>query len=96
MTKYSFDAVIFDLDGVITKTALVHAGAWKAAFDEYMRLREGRDGEPFREFTHEDDYLPYVDGKPRYEGVKSFLESRNILISHGDPSIHRIKRQFAV
>jgi len=81
-----FKAVVFDLDGVITKTALVHAAAWKAMFDEYLRVRKKRDGEPFREFTHEHDYLPYVDGKPRYEGVKSFLESRNIHIPFGDPA----------
>ena len=80
-----FSTVIFDLDGVITKTALVHAAAWKEMFDGYLRLREERDGEPFREFTHEKDYLPYVDGKPRYDGVKSFLESRGIQIPFGDP-----------
>jgi trehalose 6-phosphate phosphatase len=84
--KYSFKTVIFDLDGVVTKTALVHAAAWKEAFDEYLRLREKRDGEPFREFTHQDDYLPYVDGKPRYKGVQSFLEARGIHIPFGDPS----------
>lgn len=84
MGRFSFDAVIFDLDGVVTKTALVHAAAWKAVFDEYLRLREKRDGEPFREFTHDKDYLPYVDGKPRYEGVKSFLESRGINLSFGE------------
>jgi len=82
---YNFDVVIFDLDGVITKTALVHAAAWKVMFDEYMRLREKRDNEPFKEFTHENDYLPYVDGKPRYKGVQSFLESRGINIPFGDP-----------
>ncbi|MFC1592566.1 trehalose-phosphatase [Candidatus Omnitrophota bacterium] len=81
----SFDAVIFDMDGVLTKTAAVHAKAWKAAFDEYLRLREKRDKEPFREFTHEHDYLVYVDGKPRYDGVKSFLESRGIEIPFGEP-----------
>jgi len=81
-----FDAVIFDLDGVITKTALVHASSWKKMFDEYMRTREERYGEPFREFTHAGDYLPYVDGKPRYKGVASFLESRGIDIPFGDPS----------
>jgi len=81
-----FDAAVFDLDGVVTKTALVHAAAWKAMFDEYMKLREERNHEPFQEFTHEKDYLPYVDGKPRYEGVKSFLESRNIHIPFGEPS----------
>ncbi len=80
-----FDAVIFDLDGVITKTALVHASAWKKMFDEYMRSREERFGESFREFTHAEDYLPYVDGKPRYKGVASFLESRGIDIPLGEP-----------
>ena len=82
----AFDAVIFDLDGVITKTALVHGSAWKKMFDEYLRSREERFGEPFKEFTHADDYLPYVDGKPRYKGVASFLESRGIDIPFGDPS----------
>ncbi|MBN1794531.1 MAG: trehalose-phosphatase [Candidatus Omnitrophica bacterium] len=86
MNPYSFKAVIFDLDGVLTQTAKVHGKAWKTVFDEYLRLREGRNGEPFREFTHEADYLPYVDGKPRYEGVKSFLASRGITIPFGDSS----------
>ncbi|MCK4747793.1 MAG: HAD-IA family hydrolase, partial [Bacteroidales bacterium] len=81
-----FDAVIFDLDGVITKTALVHASAWKKMFDGYMKSREERFGEMFREFTHAGDYLPYVDGKPRYNGVASFLESRGIDIPFGDPA----------
>ncbi len=81
-----FDAVIFDLDGVITKTALVHAAAWKKMFDDYLRTREERFGEVFREFTHAGDYLPYVDGKPRYNGVESFLESRKIELDFGDPS----------
>ncbi|NQT28237.1 MAG: trehalose-phosphatase [Candidatus Omnitrophica bacterium] len=85
-SKYSFKSVIFDLDGVITKTALVHGAAWKEAFDGYLRLREARDKEPFREFTHQNDYLPYVDGKPRYKGVQSFLESRGIDIPYGDPT----------
>jgi len=85
-SKYSFKSVIFDLDGVVTKTALVHAAAWKEAFDEYLRLRETRDKEPFREFTHQNDYLPYVDGKPRYKGVQSFLESRGINIPYGEPT----------
>ena len=83
--KLSFEAVVFDLDGVVTKTALVHAAAWKEMFDEYLRLREKRDNELFREFTHEKDYLPYVDGKPRYKGVQSFLESRGVFIDFGDP-----------
>lgn len=84
--KYLFEAVIFDLDGVITRTALVHSHAWKKMFDDYLRQRERQHGEAFREFTQKDDYLPYVDGKPRYEGVKSFLESRGIHIPFGDPA----------
>ncbi|MHC1707775.1 MAG: beta-phosphoglucomutase family hydrolase [Bacteroidales bacterium] len=83
---HSFSAVIFDLDGVITQTALVHSSAWKNMFDSYLRERETHYGEPFEEFTHENDYLKYVDGKPRYEGVRSFLESRAIKIPFGNPS----------
>lgn len=88
MTKkdLSFRAVIFDMDGVITQTALTHAAAWKEMFDEYLKKRAAVHGEPFSEFTHADDYLPYVDGKPRYKGVASFLESRGIDIPFGDPS----------
>lgn len=82
----SFDAVIFDMDGVITKTALTHAAAWKKMFDEYLKKREKEHNEKFVEFTHAGDYLPYVDGKPRYKGVASFLESRGIDIPFGDPS----------
>jgi beta-phosphoglucomutase family hydrolase len=85
-SKYLFEAVIFDLDGVITRTALVHSHAWKKMFDDYLRYREEKHGEPFKEFTQKEDYLPYVDGKPRYEGVKSFLESRGIHIPFGDPA----------
>ena len=84
--NFTFDAVIFDMDGVITKTALTHAAAWKKMFDEYLRKREAEHGEKFVEFTHSGDYLPYVDGKPRYKGVQSFLESRGIDIPFGDPS----------
>ncbi|HDL10253.1 MAG TPA: trehalose-phosphatase [Candidatus Omnitrophica bacterium] len=79
-----FQSVIFDLDGVVTKTAIIHFKAWKAVFDEYLKLREERDNQPFREFTQQ-DYLNYVDGKPRYDGVKSFLESRSINIPYGSP-----------
>ncbi len=80
-----FKAVIFDMDGVLTKTALTHAAAWKKMFDEFLKKRELTHGEPFVEFTHAGDYLPYVDGKPRYKGVQSFLESRNITLPFGDP-----------
>ncbi|MFW6134730.1 MAG: HAD family hydrolase [Elusimicrobiota bacterium] len=86
MNPIAFQSVIFDLDGVVTKTATVHALAWKKAFDEYLKLREKRNKETFQEFTYENDYLPFVDGKPRYQGVKAFLESRGIDIPFGEPS----------
>jgi beta-phosphoglucomutase family hydrolase len=86
MSNHLFTAVIFDLDGVITQTALVHSTAWKEMFDTYLKFREEKYGEPFREFSHTDDYLPYVDGKPRYKGVASFLVSRGIEIPFGDPA----------
>ncbi len=85
MQKYQFDAVIFDLDGVITQTAITHARAWKDMFDQYLREREEKHNEPFREFTHSGDYLPFVDGKPRYKGVESFLKSRDIDLPYGNP-----------
>ncbi len=80
-----FKAVIFDLDGVITQTALVHSTAWKEMFDQFLMDYSKKTGTPFVAFTHEDDYLTYVDGKPRYEGVKSFLESRGIQLPYGNP-----------
>jgi beta-phosphoglucomutase family hydrolase len=82
----NFSAVIFDLDGVITQTALVHSAAWKQMFDDFLRAWSAKTPTPFREFNHERDYLPYVDGKPRYKGVQSFLEHRGIGIPFGDPS----------
>jgi beta-phosphoglucomutase family hydrolase len=69
-------ACLFDLDGVLTKTAVVHAAAWKEMFDEYLRERAARTGEPFVPFDSLADYNEYVDGKPRYDGVRSFLSSR--------------------
>jgi beta-phosphoglucomutase family hydrolase len=81
----NFDAVIFDMDGVITKTAVVHSLAWKRTFDEYLRHREKKRREPFREFT-QGDYLSFVDGRPRFGGVDSFLRSRGIDAPFGDPN----------
>ncbi|NGX43441.1 MAG: putative glycosyl hydrolase [Chlamydiae bacterium] len=78
-------AVIFDLDGVITKTASVHATAWKRLFDEFLKNHADTEGHPFEPFDPEADYLKYVDGKPRYEGIESFLKSREIEIPLGDP-----------
>lgn len=80
------DAVLFDLDGVLTATAHIHARCWQRMFDEYLRERAARTGEPFEPFDIERDYLPYVDGKPRYDGVRSFLASRGIELPWGDPS----------
>ncbi|HBL24378.1 MAG TPA: beta-phosphoglucomutase family hydrolase [Deltaproteobacteria bacterium] len=80
-----FDAVLFDLDGVLTQTASVHASAWKQLFDAFLQERADRIGEPFTPFDIETDYRRYVDGKPRYDGVESFLESRGIKLPVGDP-----------
>ncbi len=80
------NACLFDLDGVLTQTAKVHAAAWKRMFDEYLRQRAERTGEEFVPFDAHADYDNYVDGKPRYEGVQSFLESRGIELPRGKPS----------
>src|SRR5436305_11985350 len=69
-------ACLFDLDGVLTKTAKVHAAAWKVMFDEFLKVRAERSGEELVPFDKVEDYDRYVDGKPRYDGVRSFLESR--------------------
>lgn len=82
----NFEAVIFDMDGVITQTASVHSKVWKLMFDDYLRLREINNNELFIEFTHLNDYLKFVDGKPRFMGVKSFLTSRGISIPYGNPN----------
>jgi len=79
-----FEAVIFDLDGVITKTAITHTAAWKKMFDDFLHTREKNYKEQFREYTQA-DYLAFVDGKPRYNGVASFLESRQIDLPWGSP-----------
>ena len=76
---------LFDLDGVLTQTAKVHAAAWKQMFDEYLQCRADREGEAFVPFDAGADYNEYVDGKPRYEGVRSFLQSRGIELPDGSP-----------
>ena len=81
-----FDAVIFDLDGVVTQTSAVHAAAWKRLFDEFLRERAAARSEPFTPFDLERDYRLYVDGKPRYDGVRDFLASRGIALPQGEPS----------
>ncbi len=80
-----FDAVIFDMDGVVTDSAMVHEHCWKGVFDEFLHARAQIDGTDLRPFD-QDDYLRYVDGKPRYDGVASFLASRRIALDRGAPS----------
>ena len=79
-------AVIFDLDGVISNSTPLHSLAWKSMFDQFLKEQSHRTGKPFKEFTHNEDYLSYIDGKPRYIGVQSFLESRGFDLPFGDPS----------
>ena len=78
-------ACLFDLDGVLTQTAKVHAAAWKTMFDEYLAQRAREHGEQFVPFDPVGDYDEYVDGKPRYDGVSSFLSSRSIELPQGSP-----------
>jgi beta-phosphoglucomutase family hydrolase len=78
-------ACLFDLDGVLTQTAKVHAQAWKTMFDEFLKGWAEQHGQEFVPFDVHADYDEYVDGKPRYEGVRSFLESRHIELPQGTP-----------
>src|SRR6478735_5007579 len=78
-------ACLFDLDGVLTQTAKVHAAAWKQMFDDYLRRGAARAGEAFVPFDPVRDYDEYVDGKPRYDGVRSFLAARGIELPEGSP-----------
>ena len=78
-------ACLFDLDGVLTQTAKLHAEAWKVMFDEYLRGRAERNGGDFQPFEQLEDYDTYVDGKPRLDGVRSFLASRGIELPEGTP-----------
>ncbi|MFF8952019.1 HAD family hydrolase [Streptomyces sp. NPDC014940] len=78
----SIQACLFDLDGVVTRTAVVHAAAWKETFDAFLSSYEGEQGRPFDEVA---DYDEYVDGRPRADGVRAFLESRGIHLPEGGP-----------
>ena len=82
LLKSEYDAVIFDLDGVITQTAKLHASAWKKTFDDFLKTYH--KGKSFEPFDLDRDYLRFVDGKPRYEGVKSFIASRDIKLPEGE------------
>jgi beta-phosphoglucomutase family hydrolase len=78
-------ACLFDLDGVLTQTAMVHAAAWKEVFDRFLRAHALREGVPLVPFDEARDYERYVDGKPRFDGVRSFLASRGIRLPDGTP-----------
>jgi beta-phosphoglucomutase family hydrolase len=85
ITRDQYDAVLLDLDGVITDTANLHATCWKQMFDAYLQQRAAERGEPFHPFDIATDYRLYVDGKPRFDGVRDFLTSRGIQIPEGSP-----------
>jgi beta-phosphoglucomutase family hydrolase len=85
INRDQYDAVLFDLDGVITNTANLHAACWKQMFDEYLQKRATQRGEAFRPFDLATDYRLYVDGKPRFDGVRDFLTSRGIQLPEGSP-----------
>jgi beta-phosphoglucomutase family hydrolase len=80
-----FDAVLFDLDGVLTDTAEIHARCWKTTFDDFLRKRASEAGKPFQPFDAESEYRLHVDGKPRYDGVRDFLGSRDVQLPEGAP-----------
>lgn len=83
--RSAIDAVVFDMDGVVTQTASTHAAAWTELFDAYLAEVAARNGAVLERFTQA-DYLRFVDGKPRYDGVRDFLASRGISLPWGDPS----------
>jgi beta-phosphoglucomutase family hydrolase len=85
ITRERYDAVLLDLDGVITDTANVHAACWKQMFDEYLQKRAMQAGEASRPFDVDTDYRLYVDGKSRFDGVRDFLASRNVKVPEGSP-----------
>lgn len=78
-------ACLFDLDGVLTDTASVHTKAWKVMFDSFLKQHAEDNGQKFVPFDADQDYLKYVDGKKREDGVRSFLSSRDIELPEGDP-----------
>jgi len=79
-----FKGAVFDLDGVVTNTAHIHALTWEDMFNEFLKQLAERENKPFVPFDRAKDYLQYVDGKPRMEGVASFLKSRDIILPYGD------------
>ena len=83
ISRRDFDAANFDLDGVLTDTAGIHAVAWKSVFDTFLQRWAQERGLPFQPFDIETDYLNYVDGRPRYDGIRTFLAARGITLPEG-------------
>ena len=81
----AFDAAVFDLDGVVTRTVQVHVNAWKRLFDEFLLQHPSGEGEDLSPFDQERDYRRYLDGRPRYQGVRHFLAARRIDLPLGTP-----------
>jgi beta-phosphoglucomutase family hydrolase len=90
-----FGAMLFDLDGVVTRTASVHAAAWKALFDDFLREWAAEHGEPYRPFDADRDYRDFVDGRRRHDGVTTFLASRGITLPAGAPGDEADERSVA-
>ena len=83
----NLEVVVFDMDGAVTRTTRAHAAAWKRSFDEHLRQRRDRQGSAYERLDRQADHRRYVDGKRRYEGVRSFLESRGIALPWGDANV---------
>ncbi len=94
ISRDRFDGAIFDLDGVLTDTARVHAAAWKAVFDDFLRRHSARTGAAFRPFDAQAEYLAHVDGRSRADGVRTFLAARGIQLPEGtadDPAADTVE-----
>ncbi len=85
LTARNIKALIFDLDGVVTKTATVHARAWKKMFDEYLQQRSQKENKTYQPLEIATDYPQFIDGIPRYDGVRNFLRSRQLTLPEGTP-----------
>jgi beta-phosphoglucomutase family hydrolase len=85
LSEKNIKALILDLDGVVTQTALVHAQAWKRMFDAYLKKRGEEEGKQYEPLVIETDYREYIDGIPRYDGVRNFLHSRGLSLPEGTP-----------
>jgi len=85
LQEKNIKALVLDMDGVITQTAKVHAQAWKRMFDDYLLRRGKQEGKAYEPLSIATDYRQYIDGIPRYDGVRNFLASRSIILPEGTP-----------